>query len=474
MGLSVSGLVSGLDVPTIVSQLMQSEAIPQQNLEMQLSKVQTQATAYRAINSKFASLLTAAQALTDPATWTATTASSSAPSVTVAATSTAQAGSVSFTVDQTATAQSMISNLATPWTATTDAYGLPVPLTVTDTTTGTVLGSVNPTGTGTNGAVTLGDMVSAINGNSALGLSAAAVQVSPGAYQLQITAKSTGSSHAFTLSDSTDFKTISSAQNATITLGSNSTTTQTQTVTSPTNTFTGFMPGVTLTVSQKEASPVTVAVVPDPQSIGDKMQALVTAANAALSEISKDTDTGRGNTNSSGKAGPLAGDYGMQSLASKVLSIVSSSVGTLGSPAQIGLQLNSDGTIKFDETAFVTAAKTNPSLTQQFVSGIPAQPASGTTPATAAVPGIAAQLAALATSSTDSVTGTIVTLANGEDSQAKNLQSQIDDWTVRLTAQQQALTTRYTNLQTMLSSLQNQQSWLTSMLGTTNSTSSSK
>jgi flagellar hook-associated protein 2 len=164
----------------------------------------------------------------------------------------------------------------------------------------------------------------------------------------------------------------------------------------------------------------------------------------------------------------------MQSLAQQVRSIVSSAIGTLGSPAQIGLQLNSDGTLKFDATTFVSAVKSNPALAKQFVSGIPAQPAVGSTPATAAVPGIAAQLATLAKSATDVVTGTVVTLANGEDAQAKSLQSQIDDWTVRLTAQQQALTTQYTNLQTMLNSLQNQQSWLTSVLNSTSSSSSSK
>jgi flagellar hook-associated protein 2 len=468
MGLSVSGLVSGLDVPTIVSQLMQSESIPQQQLQLQLSTVQNQASTYRAINTKFSTLLSAAQAMTSSSTWNATSATSSTSSVAVAATSTAQAGSVSFTVDHTAAAQSVITNLATPWKATTDAYGLAVPVTVTDAS-GKSLGDVKPTGTGTGGAVTLGDVITAINGTSALGLNAAAVQVSPGNYQLQITAKSTGLANKFSLSDTTDFTTVSAAQDAQISVG----TTSPYTVTSSTNTFTGFMPGVTLTVSQKEPNPVTVSVAANPQSVGDKMQALVNAANAALSEIGTDTDTGMGSDNSSGKAGVLAGDYGMQSMASKVLSIVSGSVGKLGSPVQIGLELNSDGTIKFDESTFVSALKTNPTLVQQFVSGIPAQPAVGTTPATAAVPGIAAQLVTMATAATDKVTGTLVALANGEDSQAKNLQSQIDDWTVRLTARQQALTTQYTDLQTMLSSLQNQQSWLSSMFDTATSSSSS-
>src|SRR5947209_3024947 len=145
MAMSVSGLVNGLDVPTIVSQLMQSESIPQQQLQSQLTTVQVQASTYRSINTKFSSLLAAAQAMTSAGTWNATTATSSASSVGVAATSTAQAGSVSFTVTQTAAAQSMITNLTTPWTSTTAAYGLSVPLTATDTP-GKTLGQLDPTG----------------------------------------------------------------------------------------------------------------------------------------------------------------------------------------------------------------------------------------------------------------------------------------------------------------------------------------
>jgi flagellar hook-associated protein 2 len=465
MGLSVSGLVSGLDVPTIVSQLMQSESIPQQQLQSQLTTVQLQASTYRAINSRFSALLTAAQAMTSSATWNATTATSSDSRVAVTSTGTAQASTVSFTVTQVAAAESQITNTQPPYSNATAAYGNST-ISFTDSTG-------KQTSLTVGGSGTISDAAGAINA-AKLGVTATVVRVGTGQYQLQVAANGTGKSSSFTLdsgggtTSGAGWTELSAGQDAELSVG----TTNTYTVSSPSNTISGFMPGVTMTVTQQTTSPLTVSVVADPQSVGNKMQALVSAANAALSEVGTDTDTGKGSSTSSGRAGPLAGDYGMQSLASKVLSIVSSAVGSLGSPAQIGLQLNSDGTIKFDQSAFVSALKTNPALAQQIVSGIPAQPANGSTAATAAVPGIAAQLVTLATSATDTVTGTLVTLAKGEDSQAKNLQSQIDDWTVRLTARQQALTTQYSNLQTMLSSLQSQQSWLTSMFDTSSSSSS--
>lgn len=451
MGLSISGLVSGLDVPTIVSQLMASEQIPQQMLQNQLAMVQTQASTYRAINTKFQALLTAAQAMTNSATWSATTATSSDPSVTVDSTGTAPAGSLTFTVQSVAQGESVMTS-GTPYASATAAYAnSTIQFAQNGTTTSIAVG-----GTGT-----LSDAANAIN-NAKLGVTASVVQVGTNQYQLEVNSNTTGAASAFTLDGGTGWQTLTTAQNATLQVGI----TNPYTVTSATNTITGLMPGVTMTVSQKTSSPVTVNVVSDPQSVGDKMKALIDAANAAITEISKDTDTGLGSTSGSGQAGPLAGDYTVQNLAQRVRSIVSSAVGSLGSPAQIGVQLNSsggsvDGTIQFDESTFVNALKSNPSMVQSMVDG-----SSGT-------PGIAAQLSTLATGATDSVTGTLVTLANGEDSEAKNLQGQIDDWTVRLQATQQQLTSQYNSLQTMLGSLQNQQSWLSSMFGTLGSSSSS-
>jgi flagellar hook-associated protein 2 len=370
----------------------------------------------------------------------------------------------------------MISTKSTPWTSTSDTYGPGLPLTVSDAK-GNVLDTVNPAGTGTGGTVTLGDVVNAINGDSKLGLSATPIEVAPGQYQLRITAKGTGTANAFTLSDTTNFKKAAAAADATLWVGD---ATNGYAVTSSTNTFTGLMPGVTLTVAG-QATGVTVSVASDPQSVGDKMSALVTAANSVLSQISSATASSVGaDGKSTGKAGALPGDYTMQNLASQVRKAVSAAVGTLGSPVQAGLQLNSDGTIKFTEDTFVKALKTNPGLVNQLVNtGQPAttttDPNTGLTTTVPAAPGVAAQLATLAKAASDSVTGTLVGLAKGQDAQAKRLQSQIDSWTDRLAARRQQLTTQYSSLQTMLSSLQNQSTWLTGMLGAlTGSSSSSK
>jgi flagellar hook-associated protein 2 len=150
----------------------------------------------------------------------------------------------------------------------------------------------------------------------------------------------------------------------------------------------------------------------------------------------------------------------MQNLGQQVLKAVSDAIGT-NSAASVGLQLTRDGTITFDAAKFSSTLTASPTLARQLVAG------------TTDAPGVATRLATLAKSATDSVTGTLTSLAKGEDAQAKNLQSQIDAWTVRLAARQDSLTTQYTNLQSMLSTLQSQQSWLSSMFASSSSSSSS-
>src|SRR4051794_4288266 len=120
-GLQVSGLVSNMDTTSIVSQLMQVEANPQTLLKNQLAAVQADAAAYRAVNTRFSALQTAAQALTDPTTWNATTAASYQSSVVASTDSTAVPGVLSFHVDRLATFHSQIG--ATQYASTSTAFG---------------------------------------------------------------------------------------------------------------------------------------------------------------------------------------------------------------------------------------------------------------------------------------------------------------------------------------------------------------
>ena len=90
-----------------------------------------------------------------------------------------------------------------------------------------------------------------------------------------------------------------------------------------------------------------------------------------------------------------------------------------------------------------------------------------------AVTGLGATLQALAAGATDTTTGTITLMATSSDSLAKDLQSRIDDWDMRLALRKDTLTRQFTAMETALGTLQNQSSWLASQIGSLPSWSSS-
>lgn len=456
---SVSGLVSGLDTSSIISQMMSISARPQTLLKQQLVTVQTQGAAYRDINSSIAALATAAEALTDPATWQTAKATSSSSAVTASAISSAQAGSVSFTVDQLANNHSMISSSAQKWaTATTAWTDGDLTITPSDSTKSPIV--ISPTDLDGDGTISLSDAVAAINKN-ATGYTATAVNTGSG-YQLQITANSTGLANAFTLgtaNSTTNFGILSQGADAKITLGSGGP--NPTTITSSTNTFSGVMSGTTFTVSQTtNGSLATVSVATDPDAISDAVKAMVDAANTALGKIAQYTDSSVGST------APLKGDWSLISLTNQILSQVSTAVGSTSAGSN-GLQLTDTGQLTFDASAFKAALAANPAQVQSLFSGavgVGTDNVQNTPDDTVDTDGIAARLQVLANQASDNATGMLTTLANGEDSTASNLQDQIAAWDLRLQAQQQTLTDQFNSMETALGTLKSQSSWLTSQI----------
>jgi flagellar hook-associated protein 2 len=92
---------------------------------------------------------------------------------------------------------------------------------------------------------------------------------------------------------------------------------------------------------------------------------------------------------------------------------------------------------------------------------------------TPAVPGVAQRLATLAQQASNTTTGTLTLLAKSQDEGADDLQTQIDDWDRRLELRKTALTAQFSAMETMLGTLQNQSSWLSSQIGSLPTWSSS-
>lgn len=462
-GVSLStGLASGIDYDAIVTQLMQIEARPQTLLRSQLTAAQTDASAYRKINNAFAGLTTAASALTGTNFTAARTATSTNPAVATSASATAAIGSsVTFGVTALATAHKMASSGS--WssaTADVRSAGPAWPIEVLGA--GDVpLGTIDVKAGGT-----LTDAAAAIN-DADLGLSATVVQLGPGRYVLQVSGTKTGQDNVFKLRSPTEDATTAGTAFTELTRGGDATLDlgQGMVATSPTNTFSELMTGVSVTVSTV-GSESTVSVGSDTAAITAKVQALVTAANGVLSTVGELTDTG----------GALKGDYSLTSLASQVLREVSSAVGDDGSVARAGLQLTRDGALKFDATAFQAKLAEDPALVQRLFSGATGAGTDnvrGTSDDDLVTDGIGARLQRLAQQANDSVNGSLTLLAKGQDTRAKDLATQIESWDMRLALRRTALTNQFNAMEKVLGSLQNQASWLNSQIGSLPSWSTS-
>ena len=448
-GMSVStGLISGMDTAGIIDQLMQVEANSQTLLAQRKSADQSKATAYRAVNTRFAALQTAAEALAKTETWTAAKATSSSTAVTATAAAGAATGSVTFAVTKTATSHSVISDQK--WTVSGTQTAADVPYGATTIAVGTAT-PVTVGGTGT-----LADAVKAINARTDLKLTATAVKVSPTEYRLQVTSKDTGAASVFSIGDPDTFDPVTAGQDAELKVGGATG----YTMTSATNTFSGLIDGTTFTVSA-EAPSVTLTVSSDPQAVADKLSALVNSANGLLDAISS-------YTKADSASASLKGDATLRQLSSQVLDSVSRTLGADGSLSAVGVQLTRDGHLVFDQSAFLKTMAAQPDkarrmLTEETrttgVDGIAGNTDDVVTPI-----GLAGRLAALAKTASNDTTGTLTLLAKSKDSSAEDLQDRIDAWDIRLELRRTALTRQFTAMETALSTLQNQSSWLSSQI----------
>lgn len=438
--MSVDGLVSGLDTTSLIAKLMQAEAGTQTQLKAKVSGAQSVVTAYQSINTKFAALQTAAEALASNDAWTAVAATSSDASVAATAGPGGTTGSLSFRVQSVAGGQTTV---GTQVDSTFQFAGFPIEIYDAG---GSTVGSVTPT----SGSIQ--DVAATLNGASAqTGVRATTVQVAPGQYRLQLSSVKTGSAAAFSVSP--DFAAsagfgapLQAASDAVIHVGPASP--SGYDVTSTSNTFAGVLPGVTFTVSKSDAD-VTISTAQDPGALADKVAGFVDAANAVLSELEKYSRYDAANKT----AGVLAGGSAVRALSSSVLQGVTDLVANV-SPSGAGISIDRYGRATFNREDFLKKLADAPVATQ------------------ATVQGVSSRLADAAKKATNSTSGTITLAINGRNDLIKTLNAAIEDWDGRLALRKDTLQRQFGAMELALSKLQSQSRYLAGALGALPSTSS--
>lgn len=451
MGLAIDGLSSGLDTTSLINSLMSIEAAPQNLLKSRVAAVQSRISALQGLNSSVADLATKALKFADSKAWDFYAASATSAKVTAAVSSGAAAGSIDFTVSSLAQRQTSVSDAMTEWPDS------PAVLTV-------VVGGASKEITAKS--TSLDDVVSAINGAGA-GITAGKVAVGAGGYRLQFTSAESGTQGAFSIyrgnaaavADQTAAPLattqIRTAQDAAVVLWAG--TAAEQTLTSPTNTFSNLLSGVSVTVAEVSSTPVTVTVAKDTAQISKTAADLVGSVNGILAQISTKS-TVVSSTNAAGSpmtsGGVFTGDSTVRSVNANILAAASQPVNGK-SPSEFGFVLTKAGAMEFNATRFSEAVAKDPAA------------------ALAAAAAIAGRLSEAAKQASDPATGLLSTKIKGQQTEAKDFNAQIVSWDDRLAARRASLQRTYSALEVALSGMKAQSSWLSSQLAGLSSGSSS-
>ncbi|SFN41812.1 flagellar filament capping protein FliD [Mycetocola miduiensis] len=435
MGLALDGLASGLDTTALINSLMQLEAIPQSLLKTKVAGTQSVITALQSLNSKIAALGTLATTASKPDALAVFSATSTSDKVSVTVAKGATAGNIDVVVDKLAQPQTTVSAALTAWPENT--------LTLTNTDgVDTVI---------TAASTSLDDMVKAVNAANA-GVTATKVASGKDAvtgepqYRLQFSASETGAANAFTLSGtSAAMSTISSAQDAEVTLWKG--TPAEQVVTSSTNTFTDILSGVSITAKAASSDAASISVTRDAGAATKTARDFVGSLNEVFALISTKsvvtTTTTNGVTSVNG--GVFTGDSTVRSAKQSLLSAASAPVNGL-SPSEIGISITKTGVIEFDADVFAKALSDDPTKVESMMQAL------------------ATRVAEAATQASDKYDGTLTSKITGQESLTKNLSGQIEEWDTRLENRRATLSRIYSAMEVRLSALNAQSSYLTSQL----------
>lgn len=351
----IDGLASGLNTTEIIKGLMQVEAIPQTLLKNQVSTIQQGLDAYASIRTKISGIRTAADALSTSQAWQAVKVTSSKPDV-MAVTATkagATLGSTSLSVTQLAKAMAQSSK--DTFASLNDPLGARA---IRISANGHTFDSSEAQPP----IESVSDLIMAINADSNLNVRASAVQVAPGEFRVVLTAKDTGVANGFSVETEGwdhDFEVTSQAQDALLEMG-------TIQITRSSNVIDDLIDGVSITLKDVSATPVTIGMERDIDGITSKVKALVEALNGAVAEMKLRT----GYDPETNQRSSLTGDATVRSLSQSLVSAVTGLVAgsELGTVGLAGLELNRDGTFSFDEAKFKAAYNNDPAAVEALFS----------------------------------------------------------------------------------------------------------
>lgn len=469
--ISSPGLGSGLDVDSIVGQLVAIERRPIELLTQQKTTLQAKLSSFGLLKSYTTNVQDAVSRLADPTLWQRTTAvSSEAATVSASSTAVAVPGNYSIQVSQLAQAHSLASGVYASSSASVGTGTLTIDLGSYDTGANfvprTPPASVSiAIGVGEDSLEAVRAKINAANA----GVTASIVKDASGA-RLAIQATATGASSAIRIavaadtplpvapSDPPSLASLAydpgvpatsrltqtlEAKNALATINGLS-------VSSATNTFTDAIEGVTLNVARVTASAVQVRVGADndayKKAITDFVKSYNEISNYLSAQTKYDPDTK--------VAGALQGDRATLSLQTQLRTAIaqpSNASATYRTLTDVGIELQKNGTLTVNDRK-LTAALGNLSEVGKAFSN-PATAGAGAT-------GIAVRLKALTTAA-NNIDGVVTTRAEALRASIKRSDTNVERYELRVAATRTRLLAQYGALDTKLSTLNNLNTFVT-------------
>ncbi len=456
--ISSPGIGSGLDVNSIINQLLAIERQPIVALQTKATQIQARISEYGKLQNLTSAFRDAASALTKNETWGQTIGTSSnAAAVAIAVQSGAAVGNYSLQVQSLATAQSLASGVFASADEMPGAGTLHIELGSwgPGQTTFTPKSGATAVDIAIEATDTLAQVRDKINAANA-GVTATILNDGSGA-RLLMRSTATGTESAFRTSGMSAFAFDPSsgpgAMTQTQAAANAAATIDGLAITSQSNTLANVIDGITLTLGQVTPAAVELKVAQDNEGLKKAVQTFADTYNALATLIA-----GQVKYDASSKtAGPLQGDssaVGIQRQLRAMLGTVSGASSVFGRLSDVGLELQSGGTLKVNGGKLDAALANLPELKKLFANTDEAVPANN---------GIARQLYSL-TAAMLGAEGTLTTRTDSLQQGIARNEADQERLERRVAEVEKRLRAQYTALDTTLGRLSGISSYVTQQM----------
>jgi len=363
--LTAQGLGSGLDITSLVSQLVSAEGDPQKTLlTHEQNQITAQISALGALSSALSTLRSSVEKLNLASAFTGLQATSGSQDLfTATAASNAAKGQYQVTVDRLAQAHKLVSGVVASGQTFGGSAGDSLTLTVNGKSVAVDLSQ----------GQTLAEIAGAVNSAADNpGITATLINAGSGQQALVLTSDETGSANQIDVTENTASGASLSLTTANRDASGNALTDLSQldaqatidgvTVISSTNQIDNAIDGVTLSLASADpASPTTLTVGADTGSVSSAISSFVNNYNALVGAVSSLSGyQGQGATQP-----VFFGDSMTRIMSNQLVSELGSSVsgasGRFQTLADIGITTSSDGTLTLDSDKLTQALSTDAS-----------------------------------------------------------------------------------------------------------------